>query len=82
MLKIKDNVDLKELAEKYNLKRHYFVDEWGYEIEYGKGTYYESLVIWERTRNIHATSCIVLLNLIYDLIKADLVEKVEDKGEK
>ena len=80
MLKIKDNVDLKEL-EKFGFKHKYEkVYEYVREIE-GKTAYrvyttknhsylqietFEPVIIAKR-----------LQDLLYDLIKADLVEKVE-----
>ena len=80
MLKIKDNVDLKEL-EKFGFKKYNLVGKTHYEIEYKNGN---NIKVSSYTRFIHfniysVSNCIE--NVIYDLIKADLVEKVEDKGE-
>ena len=76
MLKIKDNVDLKEL-EKYGFKhlkecKTYSEDErWGYfEID-EDGEYKRSIRIVD---DIHSN---YELDLLYDLIKDGLVEKVE-----
>lgn len=77
MLKIKDNVDLKKL-EKYYFVRDYFIDEWVYYKEYKHYAYEESLIVYEKDREIQAKG-IRLLDTLYDLIKADLVEKVDDK---
>lgn len=77
MLKIKDNVDLKEL-EKYGFGRKYIIDSWAYTIDYQERFYTESLTIWEVDRSIQISHAIKLLPILYDLIKADLVEKVED----
>ena len=77
MLKIKDDVDLKEL-EKFGLK---YVEE-------GKGNPemyewirettdkfdYVDVYIWNRKINVSDAN-----DVLYDLIKAGLVEKVDDK---
>lgn len=83
MLKIKDNVDLKEL-EKYGFE---------YEEEYDYGTYHyrnfeDIYVDTEYGNNKDFQRKITIgtanyeynnfLDIIYDLIKDDLVEKVED----
>ena len=88
MLKIKDNIDLKELGKEFNLELYEYEES---------GLRYESLVLDD-----NATQIVVLDEIcdepigiitnpedyaigydawdqIYDLIKADLVEKVEDK---
>ena len=88
MLKIKDNVDLKELGKKFNLELYEYEEI---------GLRYESLML-----DNDGTQIVVLDEIdnepigiitnpeeyaigydawdkIYDLIKADLVEKVEDK---
>ena len=101
MLKIKDNVDLKEL-EKYNLKPHYKLinsDTGESKIDYYLSTRYECkvgyfrlkprkkvLFIWMPSKaienHIKASSLFIEdeefidTDLLYDLIKADLVEKV------
>ena len=76
MLKVKDNVDLKELQNKYNLEYDSdsdFEGGWSYETLDKDGVFID---LWDRQINgIDATS----LDLLYDLIKADLVEKVDDK---
>jgi hypothetical protein len=79
MLKIKDNVDLKEL-EKY-----------GYNNKYSKSGHYEKVIGYARTLWIEQDSSIwleesmsyiddekVLEPLLYDLIKDGLVEKIEE----
>lgn len=79
MLKIKDNVDLKEL-EKFGFKKHQMEEA---KIDYYKNDgIYIVVILKDRTidyevpvgfpRLIIAMSC-----LVEDLIKADLVEKVE-----
>lgn len=76
MLKIKDNVDLKEL-EKYGLKhlkkyKVYSEDErWGYFKVDEDGEYARIIKIVD---DIHENDN---LDVLYDLIKADLVEKVD-----
>lgn len=75
MLKVKDNVDLKELQNKYNLEYDSdsdFEGGWSYETLDKDGVFID---LWNRQINgIDATS----LDLLYDLIKADLIEKVDD----
>ena len=84
MLKIKDNVDLKEL-EKYGFKLKYNEND-------GKPFYYVKrfvdanrkgeITIYVKDREI---SCYVgdetekVNDTLYDLIKTDLVEKVDDE---
>lgn len=74
MLKIKDSVDLKEL-EKFK-----FRNEQGFlQKDIGNITYYinkdtRSIEIW-----IDDDYEVILDNTIYDLIKANLVEKVEEE---
>ncbi len=82
MLKIKDNVDLKEL-EKYGFKYYrmlYVKDNLRNEIPdliENKKIYIE-----EESRNISIGAGLfnadIELDTLYDLIKADLVEKVDD----
>lgn len=88
MLKIKDNVDLKELGKKFNLELYEYEES---------GLRYESLMLDNDSTQIVLLDEIddepigIITNpedyaigydawdKIYDLIKADLVEKVEDK---
>ena len=75
MLKIKDNVDLKELAKYYGL--NYEADSdyesgWSYS-QYDK----DDVFIDTITRKISGIEN-GSLELLYDLIKADLVEKVDE----
>lgn len=73
MLKIKDNVDLKELQYKYNLSYDNDSDYeggWSYETLDKDGVFID---LWNRQINGIDNSSLILL---YDLIKADLVEKV------
>ena len=81
MLKIKDNVDLKEL-EKYGFKKYF-----GYAKCYNKSLTcsididFENYIIINVKNN--DPKKYDLLNDLYDLIKADMVEKVvEDKNNK
>lgn len=85
MLKIKDNVDLKEL-EKYGMV--YNPSSECYDDDYN----FINLCIYENDRIIqvdindsslgfskdYAKSVIKAEHILYDLIKADLVEKVEE----
>ncbi len=88
MLKIKDNIDLKELGKKFNLELYEYEES---------GLRYESLMLDNDSTQIVVLDEIddepigIITNpedyaigygacdKIYDLIKADLVEKVEDK---
>lgn len=78
MLKIKDDVDLKEL-EKYGFKRNSnFPDGWAMVKTYKKSRYYqEDIYVWNDRRI--QVNAIKLNDTIYDLIKDGLVEKVDDK---
>lgn len=76
MLKIKDNVDLKEL-EKYGFK------EWSYHYEaILDEDYGEELIINKSDKSIEISTryagTLMDIDLIYDLIKDGLVEKVND----
>jgi len=77
MLKIKNNVDLKEL-EKYEFKYNSnFPDGWAMVKTYKKGRYYqEDIYVWNDKRI--QVNAIDILDTLYDLIKANLVEKVGD----
>ena len=104
MLKIKDNVDLKEL-EKFGLKPHYKISDettGKVSIDYYSSSKYECRWGYMRLKpkkkylcfrlpskyfenHIKATPLFIEdetyldMDLLYDLIQADLVEKVEDK---
>lgn len=87
-LRIKDNVDLKELGKKFNLELYEYEES---------GLKYESLMLDDNCTQIVVLDEIdhepigIITNpedyaigydawdKIYDLIKADLVEKVEDR---
>lgn len=83
MLKIKDNVKIDdyELFEKYGFNLRYYIGDKVWEKEYKKGLFYkEYIIIWWKDREIQIRpNGQVLLDTLYDLIKADLVEKVDDK---
>ena len=84
MLKIKDNVDLKEL-EKYGFKRmknHFYKCK---RSSYSKSLKNGYIEIDSNTRWISQDGTgffrkdeIIYQDTLYDLIKADLVEKIED----
>lgn len=87
-LKIKDNVDLKKL-EKFGFKQKYNEDTGKAEkyIKDNKGT---TITIYNEVKEILIDICffppeasqedfIEFGTLLYDLIKADLVEKVEEE---
>jgi len=78
MLKIKDDIPLEKLKE-YGFKRNSnFPDGWAMVKTYKKGRYYqEDIYVWNDRRI--QVNAIDILDTIYDLIKADLVEKVSDK---
>ena len=78
MLKIKDNMDLKEL-EKYGFKRNSdFPDRWAMVKTYKKGRYYqEDIYVWN-DRKIQVNA-IKLNDTIYDLIKDGLVIKEDEE---
>ena len=77
MLKICDNVDLKEL-EKFGLKETIKDDDHidGYEFSLETKQEYYYLLIPKFNREIMGNA----LDIIYDLIQANLVEKVSDKN--
>ncbi len=79
MLKIKDNVDLKEL-EKFGFRLDYYVTDKVYVKELKKGLFYkEYIIIWFKDKEIQiSNNGQILLNTLYDLIQAGLVEKVEE----
>lgn len=76
MLKIKDNVDLKEL-EKYGFKLN--SDE-EYQLTVEKDNVRTIIVVeYERTIYLQSIGYVVQdIDILYDLIKADLVEKVKE----
>ena len=80
MLKIKDNVDLKKL-EKFGFEEDGILD--GKVIGLTNGhvdiELYDSINDKWNTRKIYVLGS-AYLDTIYDLIKADLVEKVEELG--
>lgn len=78
MLRIKDNVDLEEL-EKFGFKLHEKNNVTGYEINYIEPKNGYGIMIF--TGYKHLDNCIhqKQLILLYDLITAGLVEKVEEK---
>ena len=49
-----------------------------YKKSYIRGFYKEEIIIWQKDRTIQVRA-INLLNTLYDLIQAGLVEKVDDK---
>lgn len=80
MLKIRDDVDLKEL-EKFGFKPDYYVDSKVYVKEFRKGlSYKEYIIIWFNDREIQIrNNGQILLTTLCDLIQAGLVEKVEEE---
>ena len=77
MLKIKDNVDLKEL-EKFGFK----VDRYNLQYEYhAKNNFKDSIVIKVENKKIgfYQNYNGKSYDTLFDLIQAGLVEKVEDK---
>ena len=83
MLKIKDNVDLKEL-EKFGFKYSEVIDgTYTYHIPSSYGQKKDlhinkyGYMSMELYTNVYGMN---IPNIIYDLIKADLVEKVDEDG--
>lgn len=80
MLKIKDNIKLDDLMEQYNLDTE--IIDGDYEsstpgdIELSNN---DGVFISTRTKKVYGLDC-SNLDLLYDLIKANLVEKVEDSN--
>lgn len=73
MLKIIDNVDLKEL-EKFGFEK-VFVDN---RIDYVKRNNYDYIEIAVEEEKYIFIGIVSGLNILFDLIQAGLVEKVED----
>ena len=76
MLKIKDNVDLRKMADDYNL---IYCDDFSIPVQddwYGNiiDCYSANTIINWSSRDIEKID----KDLLYDLIKADLVEKVNE----
>lgn len=82
MLKIRDNVDLKEL-EKYGFKYDKEMSE-PYNKCYSCSEKWQKILIIEDDADLRIyetmwnSNCQFINNVLYDLIKADLVEKVEE----
>ena len=81
MLKIKSEVDLKEL-EKFGFKKQYDIDT--ADLVLYQHRHYEFVWVGIKDRDLKATpktyeEDIPINDLLYDLIKADLVEKVGDE---
>lgn len=76
MLRIKDDVDLKEL-EKFGFKPDYYVDDKVYVKQFKRGLFYkEYIIIWFKDREIQIrNNGQILLATLYDLIQAGLVER-------
>ena len=82
MLKIKDNVDLKEL-EKFGFKKDKDLSNDVETIYSVKQKYQKLCLYWEeKTLFLYemfgGNVFFLKTNILYDLIKADLVEKVDD----
>lgn len=80
MLKIKDNVDLKELEKfgfRYSIGEgyHYYFDNIGIFI----GDNLEIVISFNDDDYCELEIVLSLLNLLYDIIKAGYVEKVEEE---
>ena len=81
MLKIKDDVDLK-ILEKFGLefKPDFYKEKESYVIykQDRYGQFYVRLSINTHTRLIRASSYTGVIDVLFDLIQAGLVEKVEE----
>ena len=78
MLKIKDNVDFEKIIKKYNL--NYEADS-DYEAGWHYASYDDGNIFFDVSDNKNVFICgqdNTRLDLLYDLIRADLVEKVDD----
>ena len=77
-LKIKDNIDFK-ILENYGFKKDIYVDKKCYTKNLKIGTHYEeTIIIWEFTREIQVCNSIRLLDTLYELMQANLVEREKD----
>lgn len=73
---IRKEVDLKEL-EKFGFEEDTYIDKC-YVKTFEIGTAYkEEIIVWQEEKNVQITNAIRLLDTLYDLIQAGLVEKVE-----
>lgn len=73
-------VNLKEL-EKFGFIEDKYVEDKCYARRFCIGTEYnEEIIIWENDREIQIVNGISLLNILYDLITAGYVEKVEEEN--
>lgn len=85
MLKIKDNVDLKKL-EKYGFNEQIIRDScfpekvWALESRFEEYIVIENRIIYLYERDELYNNCLNknILDMIYDLIKDGLIEKVEE----
>lgn len=81
MLKIKDNVDLKEL-EKFGFELDQSLDNgeyyWRNACLYIDNRIIKQMDMYNPFSEVDYEFDIYYVNILYDLIKADLVEKVED----
>lgn len=79
MLKIKDNVDLEEL-EKFGFKVHHCKEWYYFDVDETTELFVKPIskqLVFKKFRTIGDTY-INNITVLYDLIKADLVEKVDD----
>lgn len=76
MLKIRDNVNLKQL-EKFGFEEINYVNTiiYKYENDYGNIIIGQDKIIHLNHITVNNTA---LLDIVYNLIKADLIEKVEE----
>lgn len=74
MLKIKEEIDLKEL-EKYGFQLKKYVDDWVYEKELKVTEHYkEVILVWGEDRTIQIGSAIRILDTLYELINDGLIQ--------
>ena len=81
MLKVKDNVDSKEL-EKYGFEKNTFdmslkIEKFDHSIEINISL--DDGIIFIKNDYYDCDYEVEIPNILYDLIKADLIEKVDDK---
>ena len=84
MLKIKDNVDLKELEKfgfedrTYSYTKMYVFDNYSVWIDVVPDDCYNARYIYIKNDYYDTDYSVLAPNVLYDLIKANLVEKVGD----
>lgn len=76
MLKIKSNVELDKLAKQYDMYENFYTNDYDYSFDGDIILEKDGIFIDKKRYEIFGIDN-SKLDLLYDLIKADLVEKVE-----